>query len=591
MKKLFLRTAAICLVLCMLFSTNVYAADKAEENNKLFDISKAEEYGYCIIPDGTKSIPDGRYTDYDFDYLILNEGLESVGKEAFVNDLFFFVDLYIPASVKEIGEKAFGYRTDGRRNFLSTIYGYKGTEAERYANANGIKFVALNCDDSTGETVLTVDESISKSVTFGKIYDKVIVNPGAIVYEDAFEYAVVKDLVLNDDGSGKKITLCASAFSGIDVETLYVPSNIVFQSAGYYYGYQFSGCDNLKTVYVGCTVTQGMFAGCDSLKEVYFTPDNIATDVDDSAFSSCKALEKVDFTRNSKNRITFGYYVFDGCYNLKEVIFDSNSEYYGDFISNKDLNSITVYGMPKSLLLLDAISGSHVTVNLSRRFYAERYDEESHLVPYTVRSIYTISGVDYTPTNSSVNDYSFYVDGRALKIQVIEANGATRTFTRHSSNVSITSYDDDGNVVSDLYADVAYERWTVHTRLTPDSNLQVRSKYGVVWSEYKFKFSVTTLYSDQTLKSADITANSENRNAADCKIVTGSGVDKVRIEYEDGMTRTLNNLQAQFDPMNLTYTYNITVNLRYSGSNNYKVYIKTPNDGWKYVKTLSYSAS
>ena len=591
MKKLFLRTAAICLVLCMLFSTNIYAADKAEENNKLFDISKAKEYGYCIIPDGTKSIPDGRYTDYDFDYLILNEGLESVGKEAFVNDYFLFIDLYIPASVKEIGEKAFGYGTDGRRSYLSTIYGYRGTGAERYANANGIKFVAVNCDDSTGETILTVDESISKSVTFGKIYDKVIVNPGAIVYEEAFEYAVVKDLVLNDDGSGKKITLCASAFYGIDVETLYVPSNIVFQSGGSYYGYQFSGCKNLKTVYVGCTVTQGMFAGCDSLKEVYFTPENTATTVDDRAFSSCEALEKVDFTRNSKNRITFGYYVFEFCYNLKEVIFDSNSEYYGDFSTIKELNSITVYGRPISWLLLDAISGLHVTVNLSRRFYAERYDEESHLVPYTVRSIYTISEVEYTPTNSSVNDYSFYVDGRALKIQVIEENGATRTFTRHASNVSITSYDDRDNVVSDLSADVAYERWTVHTRLTPDSNLQVRSKYGIDWSEYKYKFSVTTLYSDQTLKSADITPNSENRNAADCKIVTGSGVDKVRIEYEDGMTRTLNNSQAQFDAKSLTYTYNITLNPRYMGSNKYKVYIKTPDDGWKYVKTLSYNAS
>ena len=44
--------------------------------------------------------------------------------------------MYVPASVKSIGEKAFGYRANGYKNDF-TIYGYSGTEAE--ADLRGIK--------------------------------------------------------------------------------------------------------------------------------------------------------------------------------------------------------------------------------------------------------------------------------------------------------------------------------------------------------------------------------------------------------------------------------------------------------------------
>ena len=46
----------------------------------------------------------------------------------------------IPSSVTEIGYNAFGYTSNGKISGF-TIYGKKGTEAERYANSNGFKFV------------------------------------------------------------------------------------------------------------------------------------------------------------------------------------------------------------------------------------------------------------------------------------------------------------------------------------------------------------------------------------------------------------------------------------------------------------------
>lgn len=592
MKKIsWIKLLSVFVVACILASTNVYAVDKGDISTSSIDTGDPENYGYCIIPDGTKTIPDGRYTETDFDVLVLNDGLESIGSGAFVNDLPFFKDVYIPASVKTIGDKAIGYDSEGRKApYFSVIYGQRGTAAESYAKANGFKFVEVNYDNSTGESILTINESVSRSFTFGKTFDKAIVNPGAEIGADSFLFSVLKNVVFNDYGTGEKITLYGSAFSNTEIETLYVPSNVVFKmDIDHNYGGQFSRCDYLKTVYIATEVTEQMFSGCASLKEVYFTPDNNAKYVDDRAFSHCISLEKVDFSRSSKSSLTFGYYVFEKCSNLKEMILDSDTKFYSSLYDCTNLEKIIVYGRPD--ITLADFGSSRSTVYISKRFMPPEDKFPSSYYPMTPTPMYTISKVEYTPTDSSVNDYSFYVDGRALKIQVIEESGATRTFSRYAGNVSIKSYDEDNKEVGNLSSNVDYEIWTVHTRLTPDSNLQVRSKYDMEWSEYKYKFSVTTLYSDQTLKSASISSNDENPKLANCSIVTGSGVNKVRIEYEDGMTTTVNFSAAVFNSVYLTYTYNITVKPRHSGKNTFKIYTKTPTDGWKYQTTLNYTVN
>lgn len=591
MKIFWMRTAAVVIAVCMLLSANAYAADRIETQNFHGDVTEAEKYGaYCVIPEGTKEIPDGRYTENNFDNLVLNEGLESIGSEAFVNDLPFFWKVYIPASVKSIGDNAFGYSSYGNRLTGFVIFGHSGTEAERYAKREGFKFVTINCDNSTGENILTIDDMITTSYTFGRTFDKVIVNPGASVYDEDFSYATVYNLILNDDGSGKKITLRGDAFSGIEIETLYVPSNVVFeQDRSGYRGSAFSGCKNLKTAYIASEVCNGMFSGCSSLKEVYFTPDNIATEVDDRAFEGCTALEKIDFTRKSNNKLTIGYMVFDNCPSLKEIIWGSNVECYSYFHSSKNLEKVMIFGSPDPSNLIDCSFSSNAKIYMFKKYCDLYGDPKSNFYIQNAVPLHTIYEVDYALSNSSINDYNFHVDDRADKLQVIEETGATRTFNRHAGNVSIESYSANGQRVNDMSADLAYEVWTVHTRLTPGTNLQVRSKYGLEWSEIKHKFTVTTLYSDQTLKSAEISSNKDNGNYADCKIVTGSGVTKVRIEYEDGMTTTLNTSAATFNESLLTYTYNITVKPRHTGKNEFKLYIKTPTDGWKYQQTLTYT--
>ncbi|MDY3087882.1 MAG: hypothetical protein SOW51_01485, partial [Oscillospiraceae bacterium] len=64
---------------------------------------------------------------------------------------------------------------------------------------------------------------------------------------------------------------------------------------------------------------------------------------------------------------------------------------------------------------------------------------------------------------------------------------------------------------------------------------------------------------------------------------------KVRIEYEDGMTTTVNSSMAVLDETNMTYTDTLSVTPRHIAENSFTVYIKTPTDGWKYTTTLTYT--
>ena len=52
--------------------------------------------------------------------------------------------IMIPKSVEKIGERAFGYYDDDSRTEDFRIYGYTGTEAQRYADENGISFISVD---------------------------------------------------------------------------------------------------------------------------------------------------------------------------------------------------------------------------------------------------------------------------------------------------------------------------------------------------------------------------------------------------------------------------------------------------------------
>lgn len=564
------------------------------------------------LPSTVKSIGEECFNSYKPYLIELNDGLERVGKHAFICN-FANQSVKIPASVTEIGEKAFGYSDSGKKAENFTIYGYRGTAAETYANENGFTFVPLD---------LVEFERFEDTTSTSPVYD-VTVHSGAVVeerqyaelYEEwsedhywinklTFDARGVAPITINDYGfagangapgyirtidfiGSGDVVFGSQAFNFTGIESLTLPANVKFKDNAEGI---FTSCLRLKTADIYCDVVPKMFDDCNSLETVNFKGNT--TSIPYAAFRNCN-IKRLDIPSSVKS---IGEEAFFGSYQMAAVTLHSGLSSIGAkaFYDNNFKfviipASVTSIGEKAFGYISDSKTIDGFTIYGYRGTAAETYANENGFTFIPLDSESSVKDVTYTPSWSSVNDYSFSVDGRPLKLQVIEATGATRTFSRHASNVAIKAYDEQGNEVHDTSADLAYEVWTVKTRLTPNSNLKIHAKYDNVWEDQTYDFSISTLYSDTTLKSAELAETSGKQSAVDCKIVTGSGVNKVRIEYEDGMTTTVNSSMAVLDKTNMTYTYNLFVKPRHIGENSFKVYIKTPTDGWKYATTLTYT--
>ena len=564
------------------------------------------------LPSTVKSIGEECFNSYKPYLIELNDGLERVGKQAFICK-FANQSVKIPASVTEIGEKAFGYSDSGKKAENFTIYGYRGTAAETYANENGFTFIPLD---------LVEFERFEDTTSTSPVYD-VTVHSGAVVeerqyaelYEEwsedhywinklTFDARGVAPITINDYGfagangapgyirtidfiGSGDVVFGSQVFNFTGIESLTLPANVKFKDNAEGI---FTSCLRLKTADIYCDVVPKMFDDCNSLETVNFKGNT--TSIPYAAFRNCN-IKRLDIPSSVKS---IGEEAFFGSYQMAAVTLHSGLSSIGAkaFYDNNFKfviipASVTSIGEKAFGYISDSKTIDGFTIYGYRGTAAETYATENGFTFIPLDSVSSVMGVTYTPSWSSVNDYSFSVDGRPLKLQVIEATGATRTFSRHASNVAIKAYDEQGNEVHDTSADLAYEVWTVKTRLTPNSSLKIHAKYDNVWEDQTYDFSISTLYSDTTLKSAELAEMSGKQSAVDCKIVTGSGVNKVRIEYEDGMTTTVNSSMAVLDETNMTYTYNLSVKPRHIGENSFKVYIKTPTDGWKYATTLTYT--
>ena len=564
------------------------------------------------LPSTVKSIGEECFNSYKPYLIELNDGLERVGKQAFICN-FANQSVKIPASVTEIGEKAFGYSDSCKKAENFTIYGYRGTAAETYANENGFTFIPLD---------LVEFERFEDTTSTSPVYD-VTVHSGAVVeerqyaelYEEwsedhywinklTFDARGVAPITINDYGfagangapgyirtidfiGSGDVVFGSQAFNFTGIESLTLPANVKFKDNAEGI---FTSCLRLKTADIYCDVVPKMFYDCNSLETVNFKGNT--TSIPYAAFRNCN-IKRLDIPASVKS---IGEEAFFGSYQLEAVALRSGLSSIGAkaFYDNNFKfviipASVTSIGEKAFGYISDSKTIDGFTIYGYRGTAAETYANENGFTFIPLDSESSVKGVTYTPSWSSVNDYSISVDGRPLKLQVIEATGATRTFSRHASNVVIKAYDEQGNEVHDTSADLAYEVWTVKTRLTPNSNLKIHAKYDNVWEDQTYDFSISTLYSDTTLKYAELAETSGKKSTVDCKIVTGSGVNKVRIEYEDGMTSTVNSSMAVLNETNMTYTYNLSVKPRHIGENSFKVYIKTPTDGWKYATTLTYT--
>lgn len=101
-----------------------------------------------VIPYGVKAIHAYTFKDCkNLSEVSIPQTVELMGSYAFYGSEKM-KSITIPASVKDIEYMAVGYNNEMLPINLFTIYGFKDSEAERYASSNWIGFVALDDDSS-----------------------------------------------------------------------------------------------------------------------------------------------------------------------------------------------------------------------------------------------------------------------------------------------------------------------------------------------------------------------------------------------------------------------------------------------------------
>lgn len=87
--------------------------------------------GTLYVPSSVREIRKGAFKSSLISSLIMDEGIESIGEEAFAYDLALSGDIYIPASVKSIAGNAFDHCHGLDGSYLITPAGFFQVSIER----------------------------------------------------------------------------------------------------------------------------------------------------------------------------------------------------------------------------------------------------------------------------------------------------------------------------------------------------------------------------------------------------------------------------------------------------------------------------
>lgn len=304
-----------------------------------------------------------------------------------------------------------------------------------------------------------------------------------------------------------------------------------------------------------------------------------------NTFNGYNYLTGVEFPENSDIFISNG--AFANCQNLTSVIFRDPDAFAerGSFSGCTSLTDVYYYGTPEQLQEL-----------LEQADYD--YDEtiyETATIHYCSAPVNNgfVSDISYEPSINYKNRFSVKVNDRPNMVQLIELDcgNGTRSFDRFHKNVSIVSYDKDGNVVNSLSADLAYEIWTIETPLA-DGNIGVRVKASgsSKWEsrENAYIFENKHAESNSVLVKDYLVRDSGNTTPTEAVIETTNDVLYVQLKFDNGTTLTYSKDKATLNE-NGNLVFNMKVWINHSGENVVCVRIYTAK-GWQTVDCLIYLA-
>lgn len=353
-------------------------------NLKNFDFASVEAVGgYAFRDSGitqanfmkAKTIGDYAFSGCSaLETLTLNEGLMSVGKQAFSGT--GIKELSVPASLTEVGDYAFyGNNTLEKVTFAGSVYG-KGAFQQNPALRNvtftggkayevgeqafwqctalssvtfgsGLTSIGAYAFRETAVTSVSFPETLKTigDYAFYKCAAAVPIEGGesyetptltSVTFAEGIEsigdyaFYIAALTEVNFPASLKSIGAYAfyynhtlvSAEDGTDVKTStlkFINFNEGLESIGTYAFY----ASAVETLHMPASLTEYgdlAFLGCSSLKEISFADGS--TNIGGKDVFQCKALEKVTF--GSSNGLVIAARTFYGASALKEIVFDEN---------------------------------------------------------------------------------------------------------------------------------------------------------------------------------------------------------------------------------------------------------------------------
>ena len=201
-----------------------------------------------------------------------------------------------------------------------------------------------------------------------------------------------------------------------------------------------------------------------------------------------------------------------------------------------------------------------------------------------------VVSVEYTPSAFTLNTYNFKVTGRAIAIRLLVASDTTSTITLYRNNpaITVTSYNSNGEVVSDLAKDIAYEVWSINKSFVPNS-YYVIARDNTGWeavTDSTQLFRVVLKADDKDVKSITPAASTVKAGEKfDVTVVTGADVIKVRTRV-DGVVMCTFDVFSYGTIGENSNTFNIFAKVYSKGEHTITVDVKTAN-GWETVDTIS----
>ena len=198
----------------------------------------------------------------------------------------------------------------------------------------------------------------------------------------------------------------------------------------------------------------------------------------------------------------------------------------------------------------------------------------------------SITNVEYEKSSETRNTFTVTVTGRPAMIQFIEPTNGTRTYDRNHKNVTIKSYDADGNEVNSLDRTAAYEVWSIYSNMMPNVEIRTRAKYlsdaKYTWDSETYDFPMILA---NPIVSMELSATSGKKGPVPATVVADEKTEMVMFKMPDNTTVTVAS-KATDENGNKIFTGKAWMNKE--GLNEIKILIYR-NSVWRQAGTFEYT--